>query len=160
MFIKYCVFFLKFCEFSELCQICCSAGVLPAWCVYTRWHRGKTEKDQSPDYSKIFGKNTIFNEHPVAPTGPRPWDPLIETNLNDTWWKFPLINPLIKRLKKDLYAKLKIFFFGKIIIKKDRKKYRKLTYYYELVGKFIEVFFYRPYLSGTFRFLWLSVEWK
>ena len=46
------------------------------------------------------------------------------------------------------------------MIKEDRKKYRKLTYYYELVGKFIEVFFYRPYLSGTFRFLWLSVEWK
>ena len=22
-------------KFSELCQFCCSAGVLPAWCVYT-----------------------------------------------------------------------------------------------------------------------------
>ena len=22
-------------NFSELCQFCCSAGVLPAWCVYT-----------------------------------------------------------------------------------------------------------------------------
>ena len=44
VFIKYCVFSLKFCDFSELCQFwCCSAGVLPAWCVYTRWHRGKTE---------------------------------------------------------------------------------------------------------------------
>ena len=30
------VFFtLKFCDFSELCQFCCSAGVLPAWRVYT-----------------------------------------------------------------------------------------------------------------------------
>ena len=26
-FIKYCVFFLKCCDFSELCQFCCSAGV-------------------------------------------------------------------------------------------------------------------------------------
>ena len=30
------VFFsLKFCHFSELYQFCYSAGVLPAWCVYT-----------------------------------------------------------------------------------------------------------------------------
>ena len=64
--IKYCVFSLKFCDFSDLCQFYCSAGVLPAWCVYTHWHRGKTEKDQSPEYSKIFGKNTIFNKHPVS----------------------------------------------------------------------------------------------
>ena len=34
----------KFCDFSELCQFCCSAGVLlPAWCVYAHWHREKTE---------------------------------------------------------------------------------------------------------------------
>ena len=33
--------------------------------VYTHWRRGKTEKDQSPEYYKIFRKNTIFNEHPV-----------------------------------------------------------------------------------------------
>ena len=31
VFIKYCVFTLKFCDFSELC----SAGVLPAWCLHT-----------------------------------------------------------------------------------------------------------------------------
>ena len=43
VFIKYCVFSLKFCDFPELCQFCCSASVLPAWCVYTHWHRGKTE---------------------------------------------------------------------------------------------------------------------
>ena len=67
MFIKYCVFSLKFCDFPELCSFCCSASVLPAWCVYTHWHQGKTLKDQSPEYSKIFGKNTIFNEHPVLP---------------------------------------------------------------------------------------------
>ena len=35
-------------------------------CVYTHWHKGKTEKGQSPEYSKIFGKNTIFDEHPVC----------------------------------------------------------------------------------------------
>ena len=34
--IKYCVISLKFCDFFELCQFCCSAGVLPAWCVYTQ----------------------------------------------------------------------------------------------------------------------------
>ena len=35
VFIKYCDFILNFCDSSELCQFCCSAGVLPAWCVYT-----------------------------------------------------------------------------------------------------------------------------
>ena len=57
VFIKYCVFFLKFCDFSELCKFCCSAGVVQ----YTHWHRGKTEKGQSTEFSKILGKNTIFN---------------------------------------------------------------------------------------------------
>ena len=56
VFIKYCVFSLTFCDFSELCQFCCSAGVLPAWCVYTHCHREKTE-------SRIYIK--ILNEHPV-----------------------------------------------------------------------------------------------
>ena len=76
VFIKYCVFSSNFCDFSELCQFRCSAGVLPAWCVYTHWHQGKTEKGKSPEYSKIFGKNTIFNDHPLpssvlakSPTG-------------------------------------------------------------------------------------------
>ena len=50
--IKYCVFLL--------CQFCCSACVLPAWWVYTDWHRGKTEKGQSPEYFKIFGKKHNF----------------------------------------------------------------------------------------------------
>ena len=53
VFIKYCVFSLKFCDFSELCQFCYSAGFLPAWCVYTHWHRGK----QSSEYLK---KNTLY----------------------------------------------------------------------------------------------------
>ena len=35
VFIKYCVFSLKFCDFSDLCQFYCSAGVVPACCVYT-----------------------------------------------------------------------------------------------------------------------------
>ena len=51
VFIKYCVFYLKFCDFSELC---CSAGVLPAWCVYTHWQREKTESGK-------YIKNTICN---------------------------------------------------------------------------------------------------
>ena len=57
VFIKYCVFSLKFCEFSLFGQFCCSVGVLSAWCVYA--HRVKTEKDQSPEYSKIFGKHLM-----------------------------------------------------------------------------------------------------
>ena len=64
-FIKYLFFSLKCCDFPELCQFCCSAGFLPVWCVYTHWRRRKTEKGQSPEYFKIFGKNTILNEHPV-----------------------------------------------------------------------------------------------
>ena len=43
VFIKYCVFSLKCCDFYELCQFCSSAGV----------HRGKAEKYQSPEYFKI-----------------------------------------------------------------------------------------------------------
>ena len=53
-------FFLKICEFSELCQFCCSAGFLPAWCVYTQWLRGKTEKGKSQEYFKIFEKKTQY----------------------------------------------------------------------------------------------------
>ena len=48
MFIKYCVFSLKFKDFFELCQFCCSAGVLPAWCVYTHTDsEGKQGKAES-----------------------------------------------------------------------------------------------------------------
>ena len=79
VFIEYCVFSLKFCDFSELCQFCCSlVCFLPAWCVYKHWHRGKTEKGQSPEYFlKIGKKNTIFNEHPVE-----------EINFNNWVFKF------------------------------------------------------------------------
>ena len=60
MFIEYCVFSLKCCIFSELFHLCCSAGVLPAWCVYTHRHRGKTERDKSLEYFKIFKKHIIL----------------------------------------------------------------------------------------------------
>ena len=46
----------SFVIFFYLCQFCCSAGVLPAWPVYTHCHREKTE-------SRIYIK--ILNEHPV-----------------------------------------------------------------------------------------------
>ena len=61
VFIKYCVVSWKFCDYSELCQFCCSAGVLPAW--YDKWQRGKTEKGHNPKYYKIL--NTIFYEHHI-----------------------------------------------------------------------------------------------
>ena len=60
-FIKYCVFSLKCCDFSELWKFCCSAGVLPVF------YRGKTERGKSQEYFKISKKNTIFNEHLVYP---------------------------------------------------------------------------------------------
>ena len=60
VFIKYCGFSLKLCDFSELCQFCCSAGVLPAWCVYTHWHQGKQRKTRVRNILKSFEK-TIFN---------------------------------------------------------------------------------------------------
>ena len=54
----------KCCDFSELCKFCSSAGVWPA-IVYTHWHRGETERGQSPEYNSRSSKNTIFNDHPV-----------------------------------------------------------------------------------------------
>ena len=58
-------FSLKCCDFSELCKFyCCSAGVWPE-ILYTHWHRGKTDRGQSPEYIFKTLKNTIFNEHPV-----------------------------------------------------------------------------------------------
>ena len=56
------VFFLKICDFSELCKFCCSAGVLPALCVYTHWQRARTEKGQSPEYLKKtqYLMNTLY----------------------------------------------------------------------------------------------------
>ena len=58
------VFFLKLLWF--FCQFCFSAGVWPA-IVYTHWHRGETERGQSPEYIfKSSKKKTIFNERPVV----------------------------------------------------------------------------------------------
>ena len=37
---------------------------LPGVCTHT-----ETEEKQSPEYLKEFGKNTMFNEHPVINTG-------------------------------------------------------------------------------------------
>ena len=54
VFIKYCVFSLKCCDFSELCQFWCSAGDLPAWCVYTLTPRENRER---PEF-EIFFKNS------------------------------------------------------------------------------------------------------
>ena len=42
---------------------------LPGVCVYTHWHRGKTEKGKSPEYFKIFEKkpqylmNTLYEKY-------------------------------------------------------------------------------------------------
>ena len=71
MFIKYCVFSLKFCDFSELCHASSAAALvfyLPVVCTHTDT-RGETETGQSPEYFKILGKNTTFNEHPVVCKG-------------------------------------------------------------------------------------------
>ena len=62
--INYCVFSLKFSNFSELCQFCCSAGVLPAWCVYTHWQRGKTEKSRVRNILKS-SKKTQYLMNPL-----------------------------------------------------------------------------------------------
>ena len=59
--IKCCVFSLQFYDFLNSASS--TAALVPTCQVFV--HRGKTEKGQSPEYFKIFGKNTIFNEHPV-----------------------------------------------------------------------------------------------
>ena len=64
--IKYCVFSLIFFEFLNSASVGAALVFYMPYCVYTHWRRGKTEKGQSPVYSKIFGKNTIFNENPVS----------------------------------------------------------------------------------------------
>ena len=57
VFIKSCGFSLKFCDFSKLCQFCCSAGVLPAWWVYTHWHH----KQKKAKVGNIFNLRKIHN---------------------------------------------------------------------------------------------------
>ena len=67
VFIKYCVLFLKMLRFFStlpvLLQRWCSTCPV---CVHTLTPR---ENRESPEYSKIFGKNTIFNVQPVLLVG-------------------------------------------------------------------------------------------
>ena len=66
VFMKYCVFSLVFCDFSELNKFCCSAGVLPAWCVYTHTDTyGKQRKTRVWNILKSLEKtqylmNTLY----------------------------------------------------------------------------------------------------
>ena len=57
VFIKYCVFSFKCCDFSELCQFCCSAGVVWPAIVYTLWKRVETKRGQSSEYILKYKKN-------------------------------------------------------------------------------------------------------
>ena len=112
------MFFPLILDFSELCQFCCSAGVLPAWCVYTHWHRGKTEKDKNSEFYKIFRKNTIFNEHPV-PKAPMMW--------THVFWLFS-------------YPFVKLIYICMLFIL--RMLCCKLYYYFFWKGRFIRCFFH------------------
>ena len=49
---------------NSACSAAALVFYLPVVCTHTETKR-KTEVDQSPEYSKIFGINTIFNEHHV-----------------------------------------------------------------------------------------------
>ena len=65
VFIEYCVFFLKILLFFWTLPVLLQRWFLPVWCVYTHWHRGKTEKGHSSEYLKIFEKtqylvNTLY----------------------------------------------------------------------------------------------------
>ena len=66
VFSKHYAFFLKTLWFSELCQFCCSAGVLPAWCVYTHTDtEGKRRKTRGQNILKSLKKtqylmNTLY----------------------------------------------------------------------------------------------------
>ena len=52
VFIKYCVFSLKFCDFSELCSsVAALVFYLPGVCTHT-----DTKGKQSPEYFYKFGK--------------------------------------------------------------------------------------------------------
>ena len=60
VFIKYFVFSFKCCDSSELCQFYCSAGVLPAWCVYTHWQKRKQRKTRVLNILKVLSFRTIL----------------------------------------------------------------------------------------------------
>ena len=52
--------FIKYCVLNYSSSAAALVFYLPGMCTHT-----ETKGKQSPEYSKIFGKNTIFNEHPV-----------------------------------------------------------------------------------------------
>ena len=61
VFIKYCVFSFKCCNFSELCQFCCSAGVLTP-----RENRERPEFGiylKSSDKKTQYLKNTLYKTY-------------------------------------------------------------------------------------------------
>ena len=66
VFIKYCVFSLKCCDFSEPCQSCCTVGFyLPGLCTHTETEGKHQRKSRVQNILKSSEKNTIFNEHHV-----------------------------------------------------------------------------------------------
>ena len=96
VFVKYCVFSLKFGNFSELCHFCCSAGdVLPAWCVYTHLHRDKTEKGKIPENFKILqqiNKNLVFQ---ITSSSDSDWCSVSQLTLFRGCFVITFINPLL-----------------------------------------------------------------
>ena len=66
--ITYCVFSLKFWVFSELCQFRCSAGFLPALCVYTEGEERKTRDRNILKFSEKtqYLMNTLYLKLDVA----------------------------------------------------------------------------------------------
>ena len=61
VFIKYCVFSLKFCDFlNSASSAAALVFYLPVVCTHT-----DNEGKQNPEYLNNSEKNTIFNEHPV-----------------------------------------------------------------------------------------------
>ena len=65
VFSKHYVFFLKFCDFlNSASSAAALVFYLPGVCLHTLTPREK-EKGMSPEYFKIFKKNTIFIEYPV-----------------------------------------------------------------------------------------------
>ena len=65
VFIYYCVFSLKLCDFlNSASSAAALVFFLPGVCIHTDT---KGKKGKSPEYFKIFeNKHTIFNEHPVV----------------------------------------------------------------------------------------------
>ena len=66
MFIKYCVFSLKFVIFLNSASSAAALDFyLPGVCT-VHWHRGENrERPESGIFYNLRKKNTIFNEHPV-----------------------------------------------------------------------------------------------